>query len=48
LGNYLRHALRDYLPAAMPTFWTEIDDMVCGLYHIEMVFNHQHGVPRIY
>lgn len=33
-----------HLPAFVATFRPQINNMICGLYHIQIMFNHNDGV----
>src|SRR5512138_2990790 len=44
LRNLLRCAGRDYLPARVAAFRTQIDQVICGLDHVEVVFDDDQRV----
>ena len=46
-ADLLRRARRDDLAARVPALRAEIDDVVGGLDHIEMVFDQDHRVPSV-
>src|SRR5262249_20182297 len=45
--HVLRCSLGDDHPAAISTFWTQVDDPISGLDHVQVVLNHEHGVAAI-
>src|SRR5512133_2016381 len=47
LGDLLRRARRDDLTAGLAAFGTEVDDPVGLLDHIQIVLDHEHGVPGV-
>ena len=46
-GDLLGRAGRDDLAAGVTALGTEIDDMIGGLDHVEMVLDQDHRVPRV-
>src|SRR5258708_19684410 len=41
-------SLAQYLPTALATLWPQIDHIVSGLNHIQVVLDHQHSMPCIH
>ena len=44
--NFLRRTARHDASAVRATFGSEVDDVVSALNHIEVVFNHDHGIAN--
>src|SRR5262245_41868911 len=47
VGDVFRRPGRDDLAARLPAFRSEVDDPVRLLDHVEVVLDHEHGVPRV-
>jgi hypothetical protein len=49
MGSYLLGgAGGNYSPAAVPTFWANVNDPVGALDHIQIVLNHNNRIASIY
>src|SRR5918994_587893 len=48
VGYLFGGACRDYLAAGVTAFGSEIDDVVCGPDHIQVVLDDDDGVPRVH
>src|SRR5690349_18476037 len=46
-GNLFRRAGDDDLAAGMTAFRSEINDVVCGLDDVHVMFDREHGMSRI-
>ena len=46
--DFFGSPLRDQVAALVAGFGPEINDPVGGLNHIQIVFDHQHGVARVH
>src|SRR5262249_62235840 len=47
LGDLLRRTGRDHLAAGLAALWSEVDDPVRLLDHVEVVLDHEHRVARV-
>ena len=48
LGHFFRSAGGYYIAAAVAALRAQVDDMVCGFDHIQIVFDHQNRIARIH
>ena len=48
LGHFLRGAGGDHITTAAAALRTQINDIICGFDHIQIVFNHQNRVAGIH
>ena len=44
---FFRGAAADDFPSAVASFWTEVDDVIRGLYYVEVMFDYQYCVTCI-
>ena len=45
-GDFIGRALKDDVAALLPAVRTELDDPVCGIENVEVVFDHKYGMSE--